>query len=170
MTEAKMAPGQLARAAAKAAQIPPSELCGHHEEFERRIACIDRGNHDHEHIDGAFNNEAARLSQADRVQELRDWWAKQAESDVDMVAGKAVAYGSNSLTQLGRKLAQLQGREVTTEEAQELGCWINLVQKIERLTDSVMRGERASDDSITDAICYLVMTRRIRERGSWPGV
>lgn len=115
-------------------------------------------------------HEATKLTQADKVAELSRWWIAQAQGDVDMVASKAVAYGSNSLTQLGNKLAQLQGRDVSVEEAQELGCWINLVQKIERLTDAVLRGERGSDDSITDAIAYLVMMRRIRVKGSWPGV
>lgn len=115
-------------------------------------------------------NEALKLTQADKVAELRQWWADQSAGDVNMIAEKAVAYGSNSLTQLGRKLAQLQGREVSEEEAQELGCWVNLIQKVERLTDAVMRGERGSDDTVTDGIAYLTMIRRIRAKGSWPGV
>lgn len=101
---------------------------------------------------------------------LTAWWLTRAEEEARAVIPKAVAYGSNSLMQLGRKVAQLQGRTVTDAEAMELGCWINAVQKIERWTDSVMRGERCSDDTIYDAGIYVKMVQRIRDVGSWPGV
>jgi hypothetical protein len=102
--------------------------------------------------------------------ELTEWWLQRAKEEAEAVIPKAVAYGSNSLMQLGRKVAQLQGRQVDDAEAMELGCWINAVQKIERWTDSVMRGERCSDDTIYDAGIYVKMVQRIRDVGSWPGV
>lgn len=102
--------------------------------------------------------------------ELTEWWMDRAEEEVRRTVPKAVEYGSHSLTQLGRTLAQLQGREVDDEEALELGCWINAVQKMGRWTDSVMRGERCSDDSIYDLGVYVRMTQRIRDSGGWPGV
>ena len=101
---------------------------------------------------------------------ITTWWLDRAKEEAGSVVPKAIAYGSNSLMQLGRKMAQLQGREITDDEALELGCWVNTVQKIERWTDSVMRGERCSDDTIYDAGVYLKMVQRIRDVGSWPGL
>lgn len=103
-----------------------------------------------------------------RIQDLTHWWAEKSLGQVDMVAAKAVEYGSNSLTELGRKLAQLNGREVNDEEAQELGCWINAVQKMGRWTDAVRKGARPSDDSIVDLMVYCMMSLRLRETGGWP--
>jgi hypothetical protein len=101
---------------------------------------------------------------------LTEWWLKRAAAEAEGVVPKSIEYGSNSLMQLGRKMAQLQGREVSEAEALELGCWANCIQKIERWTDAVMRGERPSDDTILDAGVYLKMVQRIRDSGSWPGV
>ena len=106
----------------------------------------------------------------DLAHTLTTWWLDRAQEEAGSVVPKAIAYGSNSLMQLGRKMAQLQGREITDDEALELGCWVNTVQKIERWTDSVMRGERCSDDTIYDAGVYLKMVQRIRDVGSWPGL
>lgn len=103
-----------------------------------------------------------------RIDDLTDWWTDQAEADIKLVAAKAVEYGSNSLAQLGFKVAKLQRRAVTVEEALELGCWINAIQKIERWSDAVMRGQRPSDDTLYDAQVYLQMARRIRQAGGWP--
>lgn len=103
-------------------------------------------------------------------QQLNEWWMALAEEESRTVVPKAVAYGSNSLLQLGRKMAQLKGRTVSDEEAMELGCWVYAVGKIERWTDAVMRGERPSDDSIYDLGIYVKMVQRIRDVGSWPGV
>lgn len=101
---------------------------------------------------------------------ITEWWLERAAEEAKAVVPKAIAYGSNSLMQLGRKMAQLQGREVSDDEALELGCWANLVQKVERMTDSVMRGERCSDDTVYDVGVYIKMVQRIRDAGSWPGV
>lgn len=104
----------------------------------------------------------------DRIADLKRWWSAMAVNEIEMVADKAVVYGSNSIEQVGRKMAQLQGREVSSEEAQELGCWVNSVQKMERWTDAVMRGDRPKDDTITDLHVYAVMSLRIRNSGGWP--
>lgn len=123
-----------------------------------------------------FNSEAeaaeafAEAVAPDPVEELTAWWLKRAEDEARAVVPKAVEYGSNSLMQLGRKMAQMQGREVSNEEALELGCWVNTVQKVERWTDAVMRGDRPSDDTPYDIGIYVKMAQRIRDVGSWPGV
>jgi len=111
----------------------------------------------------------ALAARAARAEGLREWWLSTATDDIGMVAVKAVTYGSNSLEQLGRKIARLSGREeISSEEAQELGCWINAVQKMERWTDAVMRGERPKEDTLTDLVAYGMMSRRIRAAGGWP--
>lgn len=102
------------------------------------------------------------------TRELWDWWIEQAKDEAEGVLPKAIEYGSNSLIQVGRKMAQLQGRTVGDEEATELGCWVYTVSKVERWTDAVMRGERPGDDTLYDARVYLGMARRNREVGGWP--
>jgi hypothetical protein len=101
---------------------------------------------------------------------LRDWWLKRAETEAEQVVPKAIEYGSNSLMQVGRKMAQLAGREVNDEEALELGCWSYMIGKVERWTDAVMRGDRPSDDTLHDIAVYVKMAQRIRDTGSWPGL
>lgn len=100
--------------------------------------------------------------------DVADWWLATATTDIESIAPKSAAYGSNSLEQLGHKMAKLAGRSVTSEEAQELGCWVYAVGKLERWTDAVMRGDRPSDDTLVDLAVYTTMARRIRENGSWP--
>lgn len=101
--------------------------------------------------------------------ELFDWWATTARQDAEMVVPKSIEYGSNSLEQVGRKMAQLQGGEVTKAEALELGCWVYAVGKMERWTDAVMQHRKPSVDTLVDLGVYTTMARRIREVGDWPG-
>ena len=101
---------------------------------------------------------------------LTTWWLARAQREAEEVVPKAVEYGSNSLMQVGRKMAQLQGREVNDDEALELGCWSYLIGKVERWTDAVMRGDRPSDDTLHDVAVYVKMAQRVRDVGSWPGV
>lgn len=114
---------------------------------------------------GDFDGTAER---ARLEQELTEWWLDRAHVEAQAVVPKAVEYGSNSLMALGRKIALLQGREVGDAEALELGCWINVVQKVERWTDAVLRGERPSEDTPYDAGVYIRMAQRVRETGMWP--
>lgn len=100
--------------------------------------------------------------------ELVAWWEGRAGAEAAAVVPKAVEYGSNSLMQLGRMQARLQGREVADAEALELGCWINLVQKVERWSDAVLRGDRPSEDTMFDIGVYTRMAQRVRDVGGWP--
>jgi len=106
---------------------------------------------------------------AEPVPDLEEWWAAIARGDAHAAALKAQAYGSNSLMEEGRKVAKLQGREVTDDEALELGCWNYITGKAGRWSDAVLRGERVGDDTLLDIVTYAMMARRIRAAGNWPG-
>lgn len=86
-----------------------------------------------------------------------------------MVIPKSVEYGANSLVRLGQTLGRLAGREVSHEEAIELGIWIYVLGKVERWTDAVLDGRRPKDDIPFDIGIYAKMAQRNREKGSWPG-
>ena len=112
---------------------------------------------------------AEEKDRADRIATLKEWWIQDSASRVSMVAEKAVIYGSDSLTELGRTLAKLQGRyDVPEDELQELAIWSYIVGKIGRWTDAAIRGERVKEDTITDIIAYATMAKRVREAGGWP--
>jgi hypothetical protein len=103
------------------------------------------------------------------ARDLEDWWLEQAGLEAEGVIPKAIEYGSNSLAEQGHLIARLQGREVTEEEALELGAFIYAFGKMQRWCDAVLRQERPSDDTINDIAVYTKMTQRIRYTGSWPG-
>ena len=103
------------------------------------------------------------------VQELFDWWMKQARKEAEMVVPKSVKYGASSLTRLGHTLAKVAGREVQDEEAIELGIWFYALGKMERWTDAILRGGRPDDDLVLDVGIYAKMAQRNRQCGSWPG-
>lgn len=101
--------------------------------------------------------------------DLEAWWEAQAQDEIMAVVPKAVEYGSNSLAEQGRLIARLQGREAGHEEALELGAFVYAFGKMQRWCDSVLRGERPSDDTIYDIGVYVKMAQRVRATGDWPG-
>lgn len=100
---------------------------------------------------------------------LQEWWIKTAEADASAVVPKALEYGSNSLEQVGRKMAALKGIKVNKAQALELGCYFYALGKMERWTDAVLKGQLPSDDTVLDLKIYATMVQRIRETGDWPG-
>lgn len=106
----------------------------------------------------------------DRLAEgLRAWWLGLAEQEVKAVAPKAVEYGATDLRDIGRDLAASAGREVSDEEATELGIYFYMRGKLSRWTDAVIRGDRPSDDTLHDLGVYVRMAQRTRSHGGWPG-
>jgi len=103
------------------------------------------------------------------VEELSEWWRDKSEKEIDQTCAKAIEYGANSLTEVGRKLAKLAGREVDEEEAIELGIYFYILGKVERWTDSILVGRRCNNDALLDIGVYARMAQRNREVGSWPG-
>lgn len=101
---------------------------------------------------------------------LRDWWIDKAQTEVDLVAPKAVEYSAVDLVEYGRTLALIMGRKdhITDEEATEIGIWGYLVGKVARWTGAVKEGRRISDDTIFDILIYSKMAQRNRDVGGWP--
>ena len=101
---------------------------------------------------------------------LTEWWMDKAEEEVRRTVPKAVEYGATDLRDIGRDLAAMAGREVTDEEAAELGVYFYIRGKLSRWTDAVIRGDRVSDDTLFDLGVYVRMAQRIRDTGGWPGL
>jgi len=101
--------------------------------------------------------------------ELRDWWYKVAHDEVLRTVPKAVEYGSTDLLDIGTMLARTLRRNVTEEEAAELGVFFYLIGKVARWQSAIERGERPSDDTLFDIGVYVRMAQRIRHSGGWPG-
>lgn len=101
---------------------------------------------------------------------LTAWWMDKAEQETRAVVPKAVEYGATDLRDIGRDLADCMGREVTDEEATELGIFFYLRGKLSRWVDAVKRGDRPSDDTIYDIGVYCRMAQRNRDVGNWPGL
>jgi hypothetical protein len=103
-----------------------------------------------------------------KATELKAWWVAQAEAEIEKVADKAAAYGSNSLAEVGRLAARLGDREVDTKQALVLGCLVYAHGKLERCIDAARRGELPALDSVHDTKVYMGMIERILETGDWP--
>lgn len=101
--------------------------------------------------------------------QLREWWTQTAEDEIALTVPKAVEYGATDLIDIGLMLARTMRRNVTEEEAAELGVFFYLIGKIARWQSAIERGERPSDDTLLDIGVYVRMAQRIRDAGGWPG-
>lgn len=101
--------------------------------------------------------------------DLHRWWMDIAAAEADAVVGKAIEYGSNSMTELGHEIAKLSARKVSDAEAIELACYFYIKGKIGRWSDSIVAGKPVSDDTIGDIGVYVRMVQRVRSNGGWPG-
>lgn len=110
--------------------------------------------------DQVFLNPAA----ADFQKWAEGWLSEHAPA----VQAKAQQYGSNSLAASGRKLARLQGRQVSDIEALELGCFDYAHGKMERVFDAVLREQLPGRDTWHDIAVYSLMVLFMREFGRWP--
>lgn len=102
--------------------------------------------------------------------ELRGWWFEQAEREVEGTVPKAIEYSSTDLIDIGRTLAYCMARQVSDEEAAELGIFFYLQGKLSRWAGAIKSGERPSDDTIYDIGVYCRMAQRVRYAGGWPGL
>lgn len=101
--------------------------------------------------------------------DLAQWWSATAGRDATAVVPKAIEYGSRDLTEMGRTLVRVGGREADDAYAAEVGAWFYALGKMARWTAAIERGDRVSEDTLVDLSTYVMMVRRIRDAGSWPG-
>jgi hypothetical protein len=106
---------------------------------------------------------------AEMRRDLENWWLQLANAESTQVVDKAVEYGSRDLVDIGRDLADCMHRQVSDQEAAELGVYFYLRGKMSRWTDAVRRGQLPSDDTLKDIGVYVRMAQRIRTHGGWPG-
>lgn len=114
------------------------------------------------------SNSVLALRLAEAVEDTVDWWLETAQNEIRRTVPKAIEYGSTDLIDVGRDLAKCMHREVTDEEAAELGIFFYLRGKISRWVDAVARGARPSDDTLFDIGVYVRMAMRVRAVGGWP--
>lgn len=93
------------------------------------------------------------------------WWLATAESDAAAFAPKFDEYGSDDLARIGYKMADLMGREVDVEEANEIGIYFYLEGKLARWHEAIQQGRRVSDDTLLDGTTYFNMARLNRAGG-----
>ncbi len=104
--------------------------------------------------------------------ELRQWWIRTTTEDIDNSIDKIREYGGSGpardLLEVGHLLAKVAGREVSDEEATELGVFFYSRSKFARWAAAILDGRRPSDDTLYDLTYYLMMARRARYAGGWP--
>lgn len=104
----------------------------------------------------------------EKQQELLAWWRKVTEVDIHQMLPKVSEYGAYDLSMIGRTLLDVLDRENVPERVgQEMGCFFYLLGKIARMASAYKEGRLPSDDTLHDAVVYLMMIRRIRHFGEW---
>lgn len=110
------------------------------------------------------------VAMSDAEVELRGWWFDLAEREIEGTVPKAIEYSSTDLVDIGRTLAYCMGRQVSDEEAAELGIFFYMQGKLSRWAGAIKTGKRVSDDTLFDIGVYVRMTQRVRAAGGWPGI
>lgn len=104
--------------------------------------------------------------------ELEQWWHDQAAKEVDPLISKLLEYGGAGravdLEDIGHDLARMQKREVSDEEAAEIGIYFYIRGKMGRWLAALSDGRRVSDDTLYDIGIYVRMVQRLRDKGGWP--
>jgi len=98
---------------------------------------------------------------------FHDWARQWVDATAPAVERKAAEYGSNSLAKKGWRMANAQHRAVEQAEALELGALQYVLEKLDRVEDSMLRGQTPSDDTLLDATVYLLMVLFVRQNGHW---
>lgn len=104
------------------------------------------------------------------AEQVREWWMKTAESDFDLIAPRVAEYAAYDLDILGRitlEMLDLPADDLALRT--EVACLWFAQAKIARALSAYKEGRTPSLDSLLDANAYLMMARRAREAGSWPG-
>jgi hypothetical protein len=97
-----------------------------------------------------------------------DWFHAWVDANAPTIAAKAEEYGTNSLVEMGRIFARGQGREIEEREAVEIGCFLYVYGKVQRVADAMLKGKTPSFDTWSDTLVYASMAMFARETGRWP--
>lgn len=95
---------------------------------------------------------------------LHNWWVQHATSEADGMIAKLDEYGTGDLHEIGVQLAKLNGRDVTEQQAYELGVMFYLIGKMQRVITAAHLERDASDDTWHDIAVYakMVLARRAK--------
>lgn len=100
---------------------------------------------------------------------LDEWWLAAAKDEIARTVPKVREYGATDLRDTGLMLARTMRREVSDEEAIELGIFFYLLGKVSRWQSAIERGDRPSSDTLFDIGAYVRMAQRTRYAGGFPG-
>jgi hypothetical protein len=112
--------------------------------------------------------ELTSVRAAELIEDLVHWWCGAADDEIRRTLPKVVEYGATDLVDIGRDLAACMDRQVTDQEAAELGIYFYVRGKLARWTDAIKRGKPVSDDTLFDLGIYIRMAQRVRQSGGWP--
>lgn len=102
--------------------------------------------------------------------ELRGWWEATSTADLEAMLPKLGEYTSADLVIMGDALVEWGTDALPLGAAgQEAACLFYILGKVARAIAALREGRLPSDDTYHDITVYSMMTRRIRERGGWPG-
>ena len=101
--------------------------------------------------------------------DLRAWWDKTTQDEIESMMPKVVEYGSNDLKMIGDALLALRKDLRGTVEPDELAVAFYALGKIARILGAYEDGNTPSDDSWHDLAIYARMALRVRDAGDWPG-
>lgn len=100
---------------------------------------------------------------------LADWWADQAQEEINRTVPKAAEYGAGDLAEIGRVMGRLMGRpDLTEQEATEIGIFFYLYGKLARWEQAILERRQINDDTLFDIRVYAMMAARTRQVGGWP--
>jgi hypothetical protein len=95
---------------------------------------------------------------------LHKWWTDHAASEADGMIAKLDEYGTGDLHEIGERLAALIDRDVTQQQAYELGVMFYLIGKMQRVITAAELQRDASDDTWHDIAVYAKMVLAARAK------
>lgn len=103
------------------------------------------------------------------IEDLKEWWAREARDEIDKMAPKAAEYGAYDLELIGEILGEMLGRDgLSRADKTELGIAFYVVGKTARVISAWRDGAKPSDDTWVDLSIYSRMALRTRAKGGWP--
>lgn len=90
-------------------------------------------------------------------QRLNNWWIQHATDEIAAMLKKLDEYGAGDLHEIGYSMAKVANREVTREQAYELGVMFYALGKMQRIISAAEQAREASTDTWHDLAVYSKM-------------